>query len=161
MILLFGLFVRVDHAAHIGGFLGGAALGWLAAAVRARGGRADRAWALAARAAVAAALLAGAVFWAPFFLRSFERREMELYRDEADRVLGLASEALAGGQPPRLPATFPDGPGGTEAVRDALREALALTHRRDPGARAAVARAREIWQAWSESLFCSHGLHPK
>jgi hypothetical protein len=150
----------VDNAAHLGGFLGGAALGWLAARVRARGGAEDRAWAMAARLTVVAALLVAAVFWAPFALRIFERHDMELYWRLADRTLRGVEEALAGGNPADLPAAFDDGPGGSEGVRDAIREALTLARSREPGAAAALSRAQAALAQWSSSLFCSHALRP-
>lgn len=154
----FGASGAINNAAHLGGFLGGAALGWLAAAVRARGGAVDRAWAFAARAIVVAALLVAGLFWAPFLLRGLEAREMDLYRNQARRTLEGCEDALGAARPPELPASFPDGPKGTEAVRDAVREALALTRSRDPGARAALARAVESLDQWSQSLACTHAL---
>ncbi len=159
MILLLGFFVkRIDHAGHIGGFLGGAALGYIAAAVRARGGPADRAWALFARLTVALALIVAAVFWAPFAWRSFEWREVELYYNHAGRTLGNLADALdspAGSAD--LPAGFDEGPSGSEAARDALRRALALVRDRDPAAGDAVSVARRALAQWSTSFHCRYG----
>jgi membrane associated rhomboid family serine protease len=158
IIVLYGIVMwqTVDNAGHIGGFLGGAALGWLAAAVRARGGPGDRAWALAARLLVVAALGAGALFWAPFVLRGFDLREIDLYYRQAGRTLGL----LAAPGTEALPETFPDGPRGSEAVRDDVRRALALARTGDPGARAALDHAVATFGSWSRGLYCSHGFRP-
>jgi hypothetical protein len=159
MILVLGLVVRrVDHAGHIGGFAGGAALGWLAAAARARGGFADRAWAAGARLSVVAALLVAAVFWAPFVVRNFERHDVELYRSHADRTLRNVQDALGGAADARLPETFPDGPGGSEGVRDAVRRALTLARAGDPGAREGLAGAFAALGEWSQGLWCRYGI---
>lgn len=159
MILLLGFFVpQIDHAGHIGGFVGGAALGWLAAAVRARGGAADRAWALFARLTVAAALIVAVAFWAPFAWRSFEWRDVELYQKHAGRTLDRLADAVE--SPPgsvELPASFPDGPAGSEAVRDAGRHALALLVARDPAAREALTLARHALADWSRTFHCLYG----
>ncbi len=148
----------VDNAGHIGGFLGGAALGWPAAGVRARGGRADRAWTLAARMTVVSALLVAAVFCAPFALRIFERRDMDLYWRQADRTLRAVEASLGDGKTADLPAAFPDGPRGTDGLRDAVREALELARRSDPLAQGALAHATKAFSDWSSSLRCSHAL---
>lgn len=151
-------FMPVDNLAHLGGFLAGMGLGWIAAGVRARGGAADRAWTFAARFAVVAALVVAAVFWAPFVLRIFERRDMELYRLDADSALAAVKEALAAGKTDGLRESFPDGPRGTEKVRDSVREALARARARDPGADAALEHASRTLASWSSSLRCSHVL---
>ncbi len=161
-IAILGLAVqRIDNAGHLGGFLGGAALGWLAAGARARGGRGDRAWTFAARATVVSALLVAAVFWAPFILRIFERRDMDLYWRQAVRTLSAVAASLEDGKTADLPSAFPDGPTGTEGVRDAVREALELARRRDPMARDALAQAQSAFSDWSQSLLCSHALVPE
>jgi hypothetical protein len=147
---------RIDNMGHLGGFLGGAALGYFASGVRERGGRADRAWAFAARAAVALAIVVAAVFWAPFVARIFERRDIVLYRGHAERTLRAVAEALHTGNVDQLPERFPDGPRGTDRVRDAVREALSLARSRDPGAGVALARAADAISDWSVSLHCSH-----
>ncbi len=43
-IFAFGMMPGVDNWGHLGGLLGGLALGWLAAGLTARGGREDRLW---------------------------------------------------------------------------------------------------------------------
>ncbi len=149
----------IDNLGHLGGFLSGGALGWLAAAVRARGGRADRLWAFCARLSVVVALLVAAVFWVPFALRGFERREVELYRSQLARTLRSVDGVIAGGTTPdQLPATLPDGPAGSEAARDAARRALDLARSGDPKAPAALKEAAQTFDEWSESLFCSHAI---
>jgi len=151
---------RVDNAGHVGGFLGGAALGWLASAVRARGGRADRAWMFAARATIVVTLLVAAVFWAPFVLRIFERRDIDLYWRQADRTLRAVATSLHDGKREDLPESFPDGPSGTDHVRDLVREALAMARHGDAGAGAALERATDALAAWSLSLYCTHCIVP-
>jgi rhomboid protease GluP len=159
LIGLWGLlFPGIDNMGHLGGFLGGAALGWLASGARARGGAGDRAWMAAARTAVAAAILVAAVFWAPFVFGIFERRDIELYRDQAERTLRAVEETLQTANVERLPASFPDGPRGTDEVRDAVREALQLARERSPRAGAALAHASDVLRAWSASLRCTHRL---
>lgn len=159
MILLLGFVAqRVDHAGHIGGFVGGAALGYLAAAVRARGGQGDRAWALVARLSVATSLIVAVALWAPFAWRSFGWREAELYYDHAKRTLGNLSggpDSPAGSA--NLPAEFPEGPKGSEALRDAVREALALAAKKDPAARDALSRADAALLEWSSTFHCRYG----
>ena len=159
MILLLGFFVpQIDHAGHIGGFVGGAALGWLAAAVRARGGAVDRGWALFARLAVVAALVVAVVFWAPFAWRSFEWREVELYYKHAARTLQTLSGALESTPGSmELPSTFPEGPAGSESVRDAGRRALALLLAKDPASRDALALAHRALADWSRTFHCLYG----
>ncbi|MCK6460366.1 MAG: rhomboid family intramembrane serine protease, partial [Planctomycetes bacterium] len=127
LIGLYGLVFsrRIDNLGHVGGFLGGAALGFLASSARARGGRADRAWAFAARATVVSAIVVALVFWAPFALRILDRRDVVLYRNQAERTLRAVAESLRTGGVEALPARFPDGPRGTDGVRDAVRDALA------------------------------------
>jgi membrane associated rhomboid family serine protease len=151
-------FMRVDNAAHLGGFLAGGALGWVASGVRARGGAADRAWTLAARGTVVASVLVALAFWAPFAFRIFERREVEMYRLDADRTLAAVGAALRDGKADGLPDSFPDGPGGTADVRDAVREALDLARSRDARAGEALARAHEALDAWSSTLVCEYVL---
>jgi rhomboid protease GluP len=149
---------RIDNMGHLGGFLGGAALGYFASGVRARGGPGDRAWTAAARAAIALAIVVAIVFWVPFVLRIFERRDIELYRSHAERTLRAVAETIHTGKAEALPAEFPDGPRGTDAVRDAVREALSLARARDPGTGVALVRATDALEAWSQSLRCSHCL---
>jgi membrane associated rhomboid family serine protease len=146
----------IDNAAHLGGFLGGMGLGWLAAGIRARGGAADRAWTLAARLTVVGAVVVAAVFWAPYAYRIFERRDVELYQSAAVRTVAAIDAALREGRPEDLPEEFRDGPGGTEEVRDAVREALDLARRRDPRAEDSLDRAREALDLWSSTLFCDY-----
>ena len=155
----FGNSSQIDNLGHLGGFLAGGALGWLAAAVRARGGATDRAWALAAKLAVVVTLLVAAVFWAPFALRSFERREVELYRSQLDRALRSVSSVIAGEEAAdQLPATLPDGPGGSEGARDAVRRAVELARSRDSLAPAALDEAEQALDEWSETLFCTYAI---
>ena len=160
-IAILGLAMQdsIDNAGHLGGFLCGAALGWLASGVRARGGAGDRAWTFFARTSIVGALFVAGVFWAPFVLRIFERREVELFAEQAYRTLRAITASLGDGATVELPATFPDGPGGTEAVRDAVREALSRARDRAPDAAEALARARQTLASWSHSLFCSHVCH--
>jgi hypothetical protein len=159
---LYGILLRdrIDNLGHLGGFLGGAALGYPASGARARGGAGDRAWTVAARATVVGAILVAAVFWAPFVLGIFERRDLELYRNEAQRTLRAVAETIDTGTAASLPESFGDGPRGTEGVRDAVRGALDLARRRDASARAALADAERALSDWSASLFCSHCLVP-
>jgi len=109
---------------------------------------------------VAAAIAVAAIFLVPNVLRGFERREMDLYRRDARRVLMLAGEAKPGAPATGLPESFPDGPRGTEAVRDAVRSALAQAREGNPEARTALRRAYAVLDDWSRSLYCSHGLLP-
>jgi len=162
LIGLYGVFLadHIDNMGHLGGFLGGAALGFFASGARARGGSADRAWTFTARAIVAGAIVVAAVFWVPFVLRISERRELQLYQSRAERTLRAATETLDTGSVENLPETFPDGPRGTDEVRDAIREALTLTRARDRGAREALAHASHALAAWSASLACTHCLVP-
>jgi membrane associated rhomboid family serine protease len=157
---LYGLlfYARIDNMGHLGGFLGGAALGYFASGVRARGGRADRAWTFAARATVVLAIVVAAAFWAPFVLRIFERRDIELYRNSAERTLRAVAETIHTGKVETLPEKFPDGPPGTDEVRDAVRKALSLARERDPLTGVALVRATEAIEDWSSSLYCSHCL---
>lgn len=160
LIGLYGLVfsARIDNLGHLGGFLGGAALGFFAASARARGGRADRAWTFAARATVVAAIVVAAVFWAPFVLGIFDRRDVELYRNQAERTLRAVAESLQTASVEALPDRFPDGPRGTAEVRDAVREALDLARKKDAKARDALGRATDALAAWSASLHCTHCL---
>jgi rhomboid protease GluP len=160
LIAVFGLIVRnIDNLGHLGGFVGGAAIGFLAAGPRARGGRADRAWTFAARACVVVALVVAAVFWAPFVLRIFERRDIELFQRQAERTIRAIEESLDSGDVATLPVGFTEGPSGTEAVHDAVREALDLARRHDPGAAGALTRAEDALSAWSSTLLCTYALH--
>lgn len=148
---------RIDNLGHLGGFLGGLGLGWVAAGVRARGSATDRAWTTAARLTVVLAIVVAAVFWAPFAYRIFERREVELYQSRADRTLEAVGQALRDGKPEDLPEEeFPDGPRGAEAVRDAVQEALDLARKKDPGAADALVRARDAFDRWSSTLLCDY-----
>jgi rhomboid protease GluP len=161
MILVLGFFARnVDHAGHIGGFVGGLGLGWLAAAARARGGQADRAWMFFARVAVSVALVVAAALWAPFAWRSrFEWREAELYHSHAGRTLGNLDAALSSpAAGPKPPSDFPEGPPGSEGVRDAVRRALALAATSDPAAREALSNADTALLEWSTTFRCRYGV---
>ncbi|HEX5137182.1 MAG TPA: rhomboid family intramembrane serine protease [Planctomycetota bacterium] len=159
---IYGVFLadRIDNMGHLGGFLGGAALGYFASGARARGGRADRAWMFVARATVVGAIVVAAVFWVPFVLRISERREMQLYRSQAERTLRAVAETLHTGNVENLPETLPDGPRGTDEVRDAIQEALNLARAKDRAAGEALAHASDALEAWSTSLACTHCMVP-
>jgi len=159
IIFAYGLFVpNIDNTGHLGGFVGGALLGWPAAGVRARGGRVDRLWNLVAWLAVAGVLAVAVLYWLPSVLRGFERRDVEFYRTESLRTLDRIGGVLDGRPDATRPERFEDGPSGTQEVTGAVRAALQATREKAPGARARLAEARLAWQEWAARLYCAYGI---
>jgi rhomboid protease GluP len=162
IILVWGfLFPGIDSAAHGAGFVSGAVFGYFAAAARVIGGRADRAWRLGAYVGIGTVVLVGAVFLLPNVLRSFDRREAVLYRAEVKRTLSLIAKVAAGLEPAsRLPRSFEEGPGETEAIVIAMRSALSAARTNPGGEKCAEAcrLARLAWSDWQLRMYCSHGL---
>jgi len=118
------MFPGIDNTAHGVGFAVGGLLGWVAAGVRARGGGEDRAWLGVSCALGAIVVIAFAGFQIPSVVRSFDRREVELYAAEVHRAVKSIESQTEGDGSLSLPARIPDGPRGSEAVRDALRASI-------------------------------------
>jgi rhomboid protease GluP len=159
LIVVFGfLMPGIDNAGHIGGFVGGALLGRPAAGVRARGGRGERLWSLAARACIAGAVAVAVIWMVPNAVRGFERREVDLYLSHAARTLDSVERMLHGTLATPLPTTIEEGPRGSAAVRDAVRAALAAARGPRAEARRTLEAARRTLRDWEAGLFCSHNL---
>lgn len=165
IILAFGLMPGVgegtDNVAHAGGFVAGAALGWIAAAAR---GSNDRVWKSAAFASVAAFVIVGAVWLVPSVFRGLDRHRVLRYDREVSRTFDrlFAVDGSAAAQ--SLPAWAAEGPAGTTTVSTAMNEAVRAM-KEDPKsgrAREALAVAAEQWRRWRDTLGCSHGIwwHP-
>ena len=160
LIIAFGFFVpNVDNVAHLAGFASGALLGWPASAARVFGGIGERIWRGVAYLSLAVTVAVAAVWMAPSIARSFERREVELYHSDAQRVIRLLA-GVVDGKPAELPESFPGGPARSADLTEAVRKALALT-RRDPRAPEAGEACYRAWQellAWERRLGCSHAM---
>ncbi len=165
IILLFGFLSSavggpsIDNWGHIGGFAGGAALGWPAAAVRARGSRGDRMWARGAYGWLAACAVVLAFGLLPSVLHLMERRDIIVYDDDATRTLKLMDrvahgEAAAG----KLPETFPVGPANSGVLAERMREALGAVRGDPRGAAEPVRQATVALLTWRQGLACSHNL---
>lgn len=149
----------IDNAAHGVGFGVGLLLGWAAAGVRAWGGREDRAWMWSSRALAALVLVAFGGFQIPSVLRSFDRREMELYAAEVQRAMQSLSSQVEGDRSLALPATIPDGPRGSERVRDALRDAVAAV-REGRASEARIVSTYEVVAEWYRKVSLDYLLDP-
>ncbi len=149
----------VDNVAHGVGFGVGLLLGWGAAGVRAWGGAVDRAWIWASRSLLALVVVAFAAFQVPSVLRSFDRRDVELYAAEVHRAVLSISSQVEGDRSLALPASIADGPRGSERVRDALRESLAAV-REGRASEAEVAATFEVIAAWYREISRDYLLTP-
>lgn len=151
---------QIDNWGHGGGFLGGALLAWPAAAVRARGSRADRLWQGGAYLCVALCAIVVATCQIPSIVRGMERRDVVVYWSAAKRALKQMHEASAGNAKAKraLPETFEEGPADSGAMAAAIRTALEETKRApdSPEARASQTEAYAAFYRWQESLGCSH-----
>jgi len=162
IILVYGhLRAGIDNAGHGGGFVAGAALGWLAGGLQPRGGRVDRAWRWAARAAVAGAIVVGAVFWLPNIVRGLDRRDAQVFQTNAANALERIGEVVDSGDAERLPESFPKGPGGTEGVHDAGNAALRAVREESASAAAALDAAWMAFLRWEDEAYCRYGLEPR
>jgi membrane associated rhomboid family serine protease len=163
VILVYGFMVpRVDNVAHGAGFVSGAALGYVAAAARVVGGRADRLWRLGAYASISAVVAVGVVWLLPNVIRSFERREVELYLADSIRLIRLLEKVEAGEKPvSALPeSSLDEGPAQSGDLTAALDVALQAT-RKDPSSEEAKEARFRAWVAvhdWHDGVYCSHAV---
>lgn len=150
----------IDNTGHLGGLVSGAALGWVAAGVRARGGVADRTWKVSAMACTAL-VAAVAVFVGLNVWRAQERREVELFDSQVARVMEyLYAPIEAGGDAKPRPRSVADAPARGDLVREAVNAALEAAHDgADQSTRmAAINRAEVRWREWRARIFCSHQM---
>jgi rhomboid protease GluP len=159
-ILVYGfMFPRIDNWGHGGGFVGGLALGWIAARLYMPGGAEDRAWRFASILGVVlvVAVIAGWQF--PSILRGFDRREVELHRNSVRRTLRLTDKALTGQVPAdRLPEEFEDGPGATADLTSKM-DTMLKTVRSAPGSDAALKayiEAVDAFDRWRDHIACRY-----
>ncbi|MHC4938455.1 MAG: rhomboid family intramembrane serine protease [Planctomycetota bacterium] len=154
-ILAFGILMpRVDNVAHAVGFIAGAAVGWFGAAVRARGGRADKLWKLGAYACTALLVVVAAGFLLPNVLRSRERSDLIYY----DAVVKRTLSAIIRGE--ELPKPIAEAPESGEPVRASVNRLLELVRTGAPPEqqRRAHLGVLEEWNDWKTGLWCSHQL---
>lgn len=151
---------QIDNVGHIAGFISGAALGWLASAVRARGGRTDRIWELSAHVCTGVAI-AAAVFLTLNVWRTQERREAVLFSSSVERAMSYLDAPIGqDGVARRRPKPLLDDPAGSGDVRDAVNRALRLDKEGAPKNKRATARreAESLWRSWQTRLICTHQM---
>jgi hypothetical protein len=154
-ILVFGMLMpRIDNVAHATGFIAGAGVGWFGAAVRARGGRADRVWKTLAHACTALVVGVALLFLLPNVLRGQQRREVVLYNATVQSTLS----AVKAGE--KIPSPIEEGPADAEALRDAVNRLLELVRADAPGndQRVAFLAAHVAWSEWQAGVRCSHQM---
>jgi len=156
-IFAFGLFMpNVDNLAHGAGFVAGAVVGWFGAAVRARGGRADRAWKWLAHGCTALVVVVAVGFLLPNVLRGRERSDVAWFDSQVERALKVAR----GAGDVVFRGTLEPGPGESAALAEAVNRALRLARDEAPREQvvAAVRRAEDAWSAWRRRIHCSHQM---
>jgi rhomboid protease GluP len=159
IVVLGMLWPRVDNWGHLGGFAGGALVGRFGAGVRLHGGRAERAWAWAARLFLAGAVTVLVVWMAPSVWRGFELRDVELYQSQARRTLEQVRRVLAGAPRSELAESFEAGPRGSDEVHDAVEQALAAARAGSgPETLVALQAAYDALRVWEEGLYCRYGI---
>jgi rhomboid protease GluP len=160
LLVAWGLVVPgIGNVAHAAGFAAGAGLGWVASAVRARGGTADRLWRISAFAASGAAIATAAAFLLPLLLRAGERNEIERFRERAASTARQIARVLDGeAAPDALPDALPEAPGGTGPVREAAAAAIAAARERSAAAPAALLALEARMDEWEARVSCSHAI---
>jgi len=154
-IAAFGLFwPGVDNLAHGVGFAVGAALGWFAAGARARGGRADQAWQVAAYSCTVVCLVAVG-FLVPNVLRGQDRREVDVLNSSVKRAMEFARGDLE-----TFRGRIDAGPGDSDELAVAVNRAVKLRREHAPvqDIRAALRRAEEEWLDWKRRARCRYQL---
>ncbi|MEM8882881.1 MAG: rhomboid family intramembrane serine protease [Planctomycetota bacterium] len=156
-ILAFGLLVpNVDNVAHGVGFVAGAAIGWFGAAVRARGGAADKVWQGLAYLCLGLVIGAFGVGLLPNVLRSQDRRDVRLFNADVQARLQAITDVDA---TERRLRPLDEGPPRTEAVRTSVNRALTFARNRDMAALGpALREAYATWRVWQDHARCAYQI---